>query len=643
MVRCSQCHHENGTGATECARCGSSFEPATTSTAFGFRSPLHSEPEPSAEAPEFRPARTSYGSHVLDEDGAFDLGALPNGDAPSSVETFHGLKLEQTVLLPGQAAPASAFTADEADRGAGATAFGLNPVLEAPDSPGGTAQQVGTKTMIGISNAFDGGESTLAGLSALSGDERIPARQILGDLGDTWVDNMFDQVSATPTSPGSENTAPPRDTPAPVTASSPPAPSPPAASSPLTAPETLPDLVRPACPSSAPGFGIVRKKRTKRAESTQQKRAVSSAGSYENRRAAPERPNVETGRIRPVSDPIADSTPVARITAPIRDGSEATADARTAPIDVSMGIPRPPPPEPEKPNPADLAFGETLILDVGDLDTSGGAATQILPHGRPRDRLSPLSVKAAPKTDSLKPLPVTSAGLPRPAIETPGVGTAGGADNAGEPITDVNVTAGFSPDVMASQQLVGAETQIGTPGPIEALPMEETTAFSPSMDLDHVQTRGITSPSGNRELQLEADAVQGFLEGDGRNRGQAASSPFISPAPPAIEPAHAPPAPTRGALANDDLFAVAESAGLVQQSDGGRSGVGPRPAARPRHLDDASRAGADTWRQIVLVAVVVALLAALSFLGFLLYQELTGGSAASAAETTVEAAAEGSE
>ena len=80
--------------------------------------------KPAAKSPEFRPARTSYGIHVLDEDGAFDVGSLPStdDDAPSAVETFHGLKLDQTVLLPGQSASKQSEPTAQEERGAGATA-----------------------------------------------------------------------------------------------------------------------------------------------------------------------------------------------------------------------------------------------------------------------------------------------------------------------------------------------------------------------------------------------------------------------------------------------------------------------------------------------------------------------------------------
>ena len=621
LVRCSQCHHENGTGATECARCGTSFDPATTTTAVGFRSPLANEAEPETQPPESRPARTPHGIHFLAEEGVFDPGTLAqlSPDEASSVETYDGLKLEQTVLLPGQS-PAAPQPADQGADSPSAPSFGLNPALAPPGSAGGTAQPVGVRTMVGVSSKFDNGEATMVGLSAISGDERTPAQEVLGDLGDTSVDNMFDHVASSP----ADAAAPPST------------PETPGFHDTLAIPETLPNLVRPERSSSAPGFGIVRKKRSKRATSTHQNRVAVSAGSYENQRVAPERPNVTTGRTVPVPDPNADSKPVARLAAPTRaeaDPAPSVGEARTAAIDVLDGIPAPPVTA-DLTDPSQLVFGDTLMLDVDDLDV-GGSAPQVVPAGRPRDGLSPLSVEAAPKTDSLQPLPVAFGGLPRPAVQPLGVGTAVVSENAGGPPSDVNITAGLSLDAMTATELVGAGAQVETPGPIDALPVDETIAFSPSMDLSNFESPGGAPPSGRDELQLADEAIRAFMGGESLSGTTPLGTAPPVEAAPASAALPAPSRPTASAAASGDLFAVAESAGLAAPA--GRSELsGASGTGFPRHLTDASRTSPQARRQIVLLGVIVVLLGALSFLGYLLYQEFTtGGATADGAEQAV--------
>ena len=583
---------------------------------FGLRSPLTGDPEPrKVPTSDFCPAKTSFGIHVLDEDRAFDPGNFrePYRDEEPSAETIHGLKLNQTVPLPAQRdghAPAKPV-----ELGPGDTAFGLRaPALTLPQAAG-LGGVLDSATFVGGPSAFGDGNATMLGLSAFSDEGSVPAAQVLGEVSDTWVDNMFDQMAGPVASSGVQAVR---------------------AKAPEPAPDALPALVRPERPSSMPGFGIVRKKKSsRRASSTQQNRVVSSAGSYENQRAVPERPNVTgTGRSAPVPVPVtkADSMPVARISTAISDAS------------IQATICAPAPPAADSPIDANpLVFGETLSLDLSEFKKDSiSTMTQPLPVSQPRDRLSPISVRAAPG-DDLKPFPVTSAGLPRPAVQTPGVGAPVVSDNAG-PLR----AAAFSPQAMVESALIGAprvpsgDALTLPPGGVsdsalDSMPLDQTIAFSPSMDLSNIESRGITSPSGGEAFELDGGGMHRFLEAASAPEAPKAdrAAPMMEPATPEFDP------PRRRVRANApgaDLFFVAQSAGFVDPDD---LSVSQADAAvgEPRHLTDASRTSSDTWRKAVLVAVVVLLLVALSFLSVLLYQAFTTGASTEPAPTLEEGSA----
>ena len=633
MVRCGQCHHQNERGTVDCARCGSILtegEPATTATAFGFRSPLAAENDASsASSSEIRPARTSYGIHVLDEDGVFDPGQLHVGSdhGPASAETVHGLKLSQTMGLPAQRDAADSPAAPRDDGDAGSTAFGIRAASLQLPGPAGPGQPVAAQTLVGGLGALDDPNATMVGLSAITDQVAVPPGDLLGDLSDTWVDQMFDHVSKPGASLGSvvsEFSAAAPGTPAAQAVV--PAPFAPQAAvepQPTSAPapeaKLLPALVRPGTPPSssiAPGFGIVRKKKTRKSSSTQQNRAVASAGSYENQRAEPERPNVSaTGRMARLPDPTADSTPVARIATPV---SATPAAPQPAPVPVSGA--------------KQLGFGDTLAFDFGDLAGGGAAsnATQILSATTPRDRLSPISVKSA-SGDSLKPLPVSGGSLPKPAVQTPATGAPVVAESRA-----YLQTAGFSPEAMVGSELIGAprvssgDALTLPPGGLgldqqpaqDAIAVDQTIAFSPSMDLSNIESRGITPPSGAEALQLDDGGMHRFLD----EQPQATASQI-----PAPEPVLTPPRPPASHSPDGaDLFSVAQRAGLVDSEELSISRWTPRADGTPRHLTDANRNSSDVVRRITLVAVVVLLPVALSFLGVLLYQEFTTGTSTDA-------------
>jgi hypothetical protein len=159
-------------------------------------------------------------------------------------------------------------------------------------------------------------------------------------------------------------------------------------------------------------------------------------------------------------------------------------------------------------------------------------------------------------------------------------------------------------------------------------------AFSPSVDLEGVATRGITPPTGEETLQLDASAAHDFLASAmagvnplaadpaqveiDRSRSTSASN-SADARPDRVRP------PSRPMTESDDLFSVAANSGMITAGDRLPASSSGERRATPPHISDARRTPPGAGRQIAIVVSVILLLAALSVLGLLIYQEFTGG------------------
>lgn len=579
--------------------------------------------------------KTSFGIHVLDEDGVFAPGELPE-QSPPSAGTMMGRALGATVhgLQPDprthEAGPPPAGPGEAA---AGQTSFGIR----SPNFPVHTGRPASTATAVGAPNESRAPNATMVGLAALAAQtSELQPAPILGELEDGWVDDAFGAIglgesvpnpSASPTAEDASSTA-------------------------------LPDLVQPEVPG-APGFGIMRKKRAKRASiSASPSEPVASAGSYENQRAESERIAAPSDAARHSGASAQPSRPVVQVA----QGEEIPPVGHMPPVGQMPPIERVPPVDQMPPlRPAPVAHAKTQAMEnggppqapLGTLRLGVNEFAADYPAPAPvGDRLSPISVEAGNPVDNHKPLPL-GASLPETAVKTPVVGAravAGTMVFSPSAMAGAGAIPGQEPSEPAAEgPIYTADGGVFEPSDAQDKPANEfgpssgamsnrTMAFSPSLDLGASETSGVTHPAGGETLQLDSGAANDFL-------AFAAEISTSSSGPAGMERPSRPTSvtvsggvaadrlrpPSRKMSESDDLFSVAANSGMTGADRPSAAKSAGLSGLTPPHMSDARRTSPDTVRQIVVVVSVLLLLAALSVLGILIYQEFTGGSGASGA------------